>query len=305
MNRRLVYAASATALIGATMVAVSAPAGADPSAPAVAPLYREYVAMGDSYTASTGYSSLPTTEYVPVGCAQSRTDYPHQVAALLAVETFIDASCGGATIDDLTSPQNTAGGVNPPQLDRLTPTTDLVTIGIGGNDIGMVQIGIDCALAGVTLTSCKTKYTRGGADQVSVRIAATLNELETAVDAVHARSPHARVVLVNYLETVPDSGQSCYPLVPINPRDMAWFAAKFKEMNAMLATAAERTGAELVDTYTPTIGHNVCAAPTKRYVETLGVLTLNPIGSISAPLHPNRAGANAQSRIIHAWLAHG
>ena len=195
----------------------------------------------------------------------------------------------------LAGPQNTGLGLNAPQLDRLTPTTDLVTIGIGGNDIGLVQVSVECAFAGVTFTSCKARYTKGGVDRVSAKIAATQVELEAAVEAVRARSPHARVILVNYLESVPDSGLGCYPFVPVNPPDMVWLSAKYKEMNAMIAAAAANTGADLADTYTPTIGHSTCASPRTRYVETLGVLTVNPVGSISGPLHPNRAGAAAQA----------
>ena len=59
----------------------------------------------------------------------------------------------------------------------------------------------------------------------------------------------------------------------------------------------------LVDTYTPTIGHNACTLPTVRYVETAGVLSINPTVNIAAPLHPNVAGANAQSAIVGDAIA--
>ncbi len=300
MRTSLLGAVTATAVLGATLLAVPA-AGSEPEAP-VAPAYTEYVAMGDSFTSSTGFSALPDTRFVPIGCAQSRTDYPHLVAAMLQVPTFIDASCGGATIDNLAGPQRTFGGVNAPQLDRLTPTTDLVTIGISGNDIGMVQVSVECGVAGLTLTSCQAKFTKGGVDRVSAKIAETQVELEAAVEAVQARSPHARVILVNYLESVPDSGRACFPLVPVRQVDMPWLSAKYQEMNAMIAAAAANTGADLADTYTPSIGHSTCAPPRTRYVETVGVLTLNPIGSISAPLHPNRAGAVAQAAAVYAEI---
>jgi lysophospholipase L1-like esterase len=300
MRTSLLGAITATSLLGATLLAVPA-VGSEPVTP-VEPAYTEYVAMGDSFTASTGFSTLPDTRFVPIGCTQSKTDYPHQVAAMLQVATFVDASCGGATIDNLAGPQKTFGGINAPQLDRLTPTTDLVTIGISGNDIGMVQVSVECAIAGLTLTSCKAQNTKGGVDRVSARIAATQVELEAAVQAVKERSPHARVILVNYLESVPDSGRACFPLVPVRQVDMPWLSDKFKEMNAMIAAAAANTGADLADTYTPTIGHSVCAPPRTRYVETVGVLTLNPIGSISAPLHPNIAGATAQAAAVYAEI---
>ena len=293
--------ATVTALISATLLAVPVAGTAAP----VAPLYQEYVAMGDSFTSSTGFNTLPDTRFVPIGCAQAKTNYPHQVAAMLQVPTFTDASCGGATINNIAGPQGTFSGVNAPQLDRLTPTTDLVTIGISGNDIGLVQLSVACGVAGVTLTSCKAQNTKGGVDRVSAKIAETQVELEAAVEAVQARSPLARVVLVNYLESVPDNGRACFPLVPVRQVDMPWLSAKYQEMNTMIAAAAANTGADVADTYTPTIGHSTCAPPRTRYVETVGVITLNPVGSISAPLHPNIAGATAQAAAVYAAITAG
>jgi lysophospholipase L1-like esterase len=291
------------ALVCATAVVTTfaaSPAGAS------APAYQEYVALGDSYTASTGFNTLPDQTFVPLGCAQAVTDYPHQVATLLHVATFRDASCGGATTSDFTAPQSVPGGTNAPQFDRITPTTDLVTIGIGGNDVGLVGLAEECLQAGLTLQSCKANHTKNGVDDVSAKIAAARPKIEAAVNGARARAAaNVRIVVVNYLEAVPDNGKGCYPLVPLSPTDMAWFTQKYKEMNAMLAAAAAATNADLADTYSPTIGHNVCALPWVRYVETVTVVSLNPIGSIAAPLHPNVAGANAQSQLVFARIAQG
>jgi lysophospholipase L1-like esterase len=102
-----------------------------------ATVYHEYVALGDSYTSVPGLT-WPTTQFVPFGCAQSSNDYPHQVASSLGIANYRDASCGGATTDNMTQSQSTYVGTNAPQLDRLTASTDLVTLGIGGNDIGLI-----------------------------------------------------------------------------------------------------------------------------------------------------------------------
>lgn len=290
-------AAAATVLVGPAIAHADGTNG---------PSYAEYVALGDSYTSSSGFANLPDTSMVPLGCAQSQHDYPHQIAKLLHVGTFRDASCGGATTDDFTAAQSVLGGTNAPQYDRLTPATDLVTIGIGGNDVGLVGLATTCIQDSVTGTSCKQRYTSGGTDEISAKIAAAEPKIEAAITGVRARSPQARVVLVNYLDAVPDNGKACFPRVPISSgTDMAWFTAKFKEMNAMLAQAAEATGADLADTYAPTVGHDACQAPTVRYVEPLTVLSLNPVGSLSVPLHPNVSGANAQTQIVYDRIRQG
>lgn len=60
------------AAVTAGMTCLAGPAAASPG-----PTYN-YVALGDSYTAATGYDTLPDTSDVPLGCFQSRTDYPQR-----------------------------------------------------------------------------------------------------------------------------------------------------------------------------------------------------------------------------------
>lgn len=296
--RRLAVGLAAASAAATALISPASTAAADTSG------FQEYVALGDSFTASTGYGlpGLIDTRWVPLGCGQSRTDYPHQVARLLGVPKFTDASCGAATTRDFTHPQKTTSGeFTRPQYDRLTPTTDLVTIGIGGNDVGLVGLATDCLQAGLTGQSCRTKYNRGGVDRISEKVKAALPKVVAAVEGARERSPEADIYLVNYLESVPDNGKACYPFIPVSQRDMKWFSAKFKEMNAMLATAAEQSGAGLIDIYSPTIGHNACTGPTTRYVELTGV-SANPVGTVGVPMHPNQSGANAQSQLVYAHL---
>jgi hypothetical protein len=77
------------------------------------------------------------------------------VANVLHVAHFVDASCAGATTQDFTAAQDTALGDNAPQFDRLTKQTDLVTIGIGGNDTGLVPLAESCILDSLENASCQ------------------------------------------------------------------------------------------------------------------------------------------------------
>ena len=87
-------------LLSYNVAAVAAVAALAPAGAATPTTYKEYVALGDSYTSSTGFSMVPDQTFVPLGCAQSVSDYPHQVAGLLKVATVRDASCGGATTNN-------------------------------------------------------------------------------------------------------------------------------------------------------------------------------------------------------------
>jgi hypothetical protein len=300
-----------TAIVTATSVVVVVSASAH--AATSVPQYHDYVALGDSYTADVFTTFPPTTQYVPVGCAQSSTDYPHQVAKLLHVTKFYDASCGGSTTSDMTGSQSVAGGTNPPEFSHLTKQTDLVTIGIGGNDIGLVGDATGCfnlvptPVAGAPQGlggSCEAKDTAGGVDQIHQAILATAPKIATTLKAIQRRSPHARILLVNYLDAVPVNGQGCWPIVPVQNEDMAYFSAKFIEMNNMLGWMATLSHVQVVDVYRATIGHDVCQAPTVRYVEGLIPVSANP-PALNFPLHPNGAGAEAQTQAVYAAIESG
>lgn len=188
-------------------------------------------------------------------------------------------------------------------MDRVTARTTLVTIGIGGNDAGLIPLAHECLEAGLANRSCKAAHVRAGVDDTVERFTDLGPKIEAAIQGVRARAAtNVRILVVNYLEAVPDDGRGCYPTVPVRPVDAAWFSKKFKLLNATLANAAKKQHAQLVDTYTPTIGHNACAGPTTRYVELVGGPSSNPAFSLAAPMHPNIAGADAQTRIVAAAI---
>jgi hypothetical protein len=102
--------------------------------------------------------------------------------------------------------------------------------------------------------------------------------------AIHARAPSAKVHVVGYPVILPASGSGCWPTVPILPTDVSYLRAKEIELNAMLATRAAADGAFYVDTYTSSVGHDVCKGTGTKWVEGL-VPT-----SSAAPVHPNALG---------------
>jgi hypothetical protein len=294
-----------------TAVTALATAGAIPLAPVAADgapapdgAVQEYVALGDSWSADVVLldgNGLPDTTHAPIDCAQSHTNYPKLLAKELGVTTFRDATCGSATTDDFYSPQEglPLGGTNPAQFDRLTPTTDLVTVGIGGNDAGIASAAMDCLGVLPGQPGCKDAYApEGGEDRLARQIAEAEPKVVAALEEIHRRSPDARVLVVDYLAAVPE--HACYPRVPITEEDMAYLHATFLELNAMVRRAAAAGGAGFVDTFTPTLGHDVCRGPLTRYAEVFGPSVNGP--AVGVPAHPNSAGAAAQFRAVLAHL---
>jgi lysophospholipase L1-like esterase len=263
----------------ATVVPI-ATAGSAAAEPEQAPVQR-YVALGDSYAAGP-LVPIPTGE--PAGCLRSDHNYPSVVAQELGVADFHDVSCSGATTENITGPQSVPLGKNAPQLDALAPDTQLVTLSIGGNDIGFGDIVTECAKRSPlqpTGNACKDHYTAGGTDQLAQRIDEAAPKVEGVLAAIEERSPDARVLLVGYPSILPDEGPGCFPVVPFSPGDVAYLRGVEKELNAMLAAAA---GTGFVDTYTPSIGHDACQPPGTKWVE--GLVPTAP----AAPVHPNALG---------------
>jgi len=185
--------------------AAADPAGADPGHGKLG-VPEHYVALGDSYTAGPG---IPNQTPESGGCRRSDHNYPHLVAAALGVSEFDDVSCGSATTAHMTSPQPLPGGLtNGPQLDALAPDVDLVTLGIGGNDIGFGEIILTCAGHSVLLpvtAPCRHHYTRHG-DELGARIDATAPKVAAVLAAIRARAPAARILVVGYPVILPAAG---------------------------------------------------------------------------------------------------
>jgi lysophospholipase L1-like esterase len=275
-------------LATAIPLATAGPAAAEPEQGPV----QRYVALGDSYAAGP-LVPIPTGE--PAGCLRSDRNYPSVVAQGLGVSDFRDVSCSGATTENVTGPQSVPLGENPPQLDALAPDTQLVTISIGGNDIGFGDIVTECATRSPlqpTGSACKDHYTAGGSDELAQRIDAAAPKVAGVLAAIDERSPDARVLLVGYPAILPDEGPGCFPVVPFSPGDVDYLRGVEKELNAMLADEAARAGAEFVDTYAPSIGHDACQPPGTKWVE--GLVPTAP----AAPVHPNALGMKEIGGIV-------
>jgi lysophospholipase L1-like esterase len=168
----------------------------------------------------------------------------------------------------------------------VTPDTTIVSVGIGGNDIGFGEIVERCTnFAPPPIgTPCRAYFNAGGVDRLSQRIAETAPKIAALLDEIHVRAPDALVFVVGYPVILPHTGTGCWPLVPILPQDVPYLRAKHQELNQMLSQQAVVKGATFVDAYSSSIGHDVCQIPTVRWVE--GVVPTSP----AAPVHPNALG---------------
>ena len=288
LHRKIgVGCAIAGALLLCATLGLAAPAGA------ATPL--KYVSLGDSYTSAPNVGGLATG--APLDCLQSSGNYPHLVSQHLGA-ALADVSCAGADVQNMTSAQYLD---QPPQFNALSPSTQIVTLGIGGNDNNTFVGAIAACFTTDVLdifnigAPCKSVF---GSSFVN-NIASDASNIAAAIVGIHERSPGAKVFVVGYPDILPQSS-NCFFSIPLTTGDVAYLNNVEVTLNNMLRTQATSNGATFVDTFMPSIGHDACKSARVRYVEP--VIS----GSSGIILHPNTAGESADSvDVLNAMSAAG
>ncbi|MEV6284702.1 SGNH/GDSL hydrolase family protein [Kribbella sp. NPDC051770] len=265
---RAVAAFTALATLGALSVTGPAEAAAPdrPPAPPKA-AYTKYVALGDSYTSAP---LVPLPELLSLGCLRSTSNYPKLLAGMLHIWNVTDVSCGGADTTNMTQSQSTPLGVAAPQFNALTKDTDLVTLGIGGNDFGVFGRIIDTCPKLRDSDSkgapCKAHFTVDGVDTLKADIAKTQGRITEVAKAIKVKSPKATVVLIGYPKIAPEKG-TCPDILPFADGDYGYLYSIEQELNKAVANAAKAAGAQYLDTFGPSTGHDACAPDGQAWIQ--------------------------------------
>jgi lysophospholipase L1-like esterase len=226
------------------------------AAGAAVPRFERYVALGDSYTAAPLVPDTDTTN----GCLRSTNNYPALVAAALPGTELVDVSCSGADSASMVGFQQTNGETKPPQFDALTEDTDLVTIGIGGNDFNLFAtlVGTCAQLrsSDPTGSPCSDRYSDGASDELTRQLDDIRSHVAAVVAGIRKRAPRATVIVVGYPQIIPPRG-NCPDLLPLALGDYP-FA---RRISAGLADAVRKGArkAEFVDLFGPSAGHDICS----------------------------------------------
>ena len=252
----------------------------------------KYVALGDSYSAASGV--LPLDPAAPVQCLRSNLNYPHVVAERLGAD-LTDVTCGAAETGDFSAEQYS--GVAP-QLDALTPDTDLVTMTIGGNDSG-VFIGaiLSCGALGLASlgqgSPCADQF--GDSYEDTIRDT-TYPSLVKALKSVRAKAPSARIAILGYPWIMPEA-DGCYPQMPVAKGDVPYLRSLQATLNDAVRRAAEETGSIYVNFNQVSNGHDACQPNGTRWIEPVLAGT-NPV-----IVHPNALGESKMAEQALSVLA--
>lgn len=247
----------------------------------------EYVALGSSFAAGAGLG--PLQDRSPFACARSIGGYPPRLARLLHLE-IVDMSCGGAVADHLLHGGQFFQG---PQIRAITAQTRLVTITVGGNDVGYAgDLSMLAARHTDTLFGRAVRWSWSGPRSDAARDYAGLERrLIELIAAVHAKAPVARVVVATYPAIVPADG-TCSRL-GLSAQEAATMHEVGERLAQSTIAAAGKANALVVDMTALGRNHDACSAEPWTRGWTNGEI---------APFHPTALGAEAAARAIAAAL---
>jgi lysophospholipase L1-like esterase len=238
-----------------------------------------HVALGDSFSAGEG---APPYDAEPESCRRAEEAWPRLLDRAVARIVSVDLrACAGAQTEHLLDLWTSRGLEAQIPMDP-DPTVTLVTITIGGNDIGFGDIVLSCVLL-----TCSPEP---GSDDLEAR----LDALQTAlVEEVHpalvAAYPNADIVHVGYPHLA--------PLPTLDPEGCPWMSGEDQRLargivdalDDAVRDAAQRSGtARFVDVRTAFAGHELCTDDP----------WVNAIGLGAGGAHPNAAGQMALAEAV-------
>ena len=194
----------------------------------------DYVALGDSYAAGVGAG--------PLGfCGQSPLGYPELLDERKRIELTVNATCSGDTVGNVAA-----------ELGNLNDETDLVTLTVGGNDVGYQLVIGACGQGTAACEAAVTRAVLGAQDQLSAGLALLYGNVTTL-------APNAKVIVTGYPHLFsPEFGTTIsFPAVhpvtkepltlTLTPTEQQILNDGTDALNAVIRTQAELAGFTYVD----------------------------------------------------------
>jgi hypothetical protein len=308
-----------------------------------------YVALGDSFSSGEGARPyyVATNRRGVNECRRSthawsttipgnRADYRLDTAFLHPLARPAFPACSGALIEDLFQPRDHEGEAwsNPPgsQLASLAPDVDVVTMTIGGNDMGFGDLVRLCLI----LDSCDQRFIAGGLtieDWAMARIAEISGSGKGSLEDAYLAAANlgAVVYVLGYPDVLAASNESCalpestrnsylgrllFWLMPegypFQNSELRMFRRLSAALNGAIACSAKRAGvhAVITEVFDKFRGHEVCAHNTP-YINGLARilnLVIPPCRGCERnlnwkeTLHPNLAGQAAFAESLQEYV---
>jgi lysophospholipase L1-like esterase len=237
-------------------------------------------ALGDSY--SSGVGTPDPAPSIPA-CYRTPHAWPNLVGAALHWQV-VNLACSGAQTTDVTAP---FGGqaAQTDLLAALSPKPDVVTITIGGNDVGFGRVLAECFVS-----DCLRAVGQSEVAMVTV----LPDRLATTYRAVEAAAPDARLVVVGYPQLFPAHKSDVVGCAWLTNAERRALIRAGNLLNAVIAVEAWLAGATYVDVSRTLEGHELCTSDP----------WLVPLPADQAA-HPTVKGQQAiADRLSRLWLTH-
>jgi len=286
-----------------------------------------YVALGDSYSAGEGnppfqtgtnvtpplYDKNPVYTINPTAendtCHRSFNAYPELVQEVMPAIPLLFVACSGATTQNITSigqfPYSLVGD-NVPQISNLSPADSLVTLTIGGNNIGFSPAITNCIAD--TLNPSHPPYgscvfVRGFTSSILTSVQnleGTLEQTFTQIrNKVGGSASNTSIVVLGYPNLFPSSlpaatAFTCSARTLLTPADMVFFHEVGVKLDQVEQTAAAAAGVNFVPVTGAFAGHGVCSGD--QWINSVSLLNQE------YSLHPNAAGQRAYAGALANFL---
>lgn len=241
----------ATLVVLATALAVFVTAGSAAAA-------DTYAALGDSYSSGVGTASYTLDS----ACKRSVYAYPYLWTQKHPGTSLSFVACSGAKTSDVLATQ----------IQAVTSATTLVTMTIGGNDIGFANLIYQC-----TLSDCSAAL-----DSTRANLETSLGPaLDQVYAAVKARAAFAaKIIVLGYPRVF--SGATCFGTLGISATEESKANALADALDQVTAAHAAADGVTYESAISAFTGHAVCSSG--PWVNGLNLFNSGD------SYHPNRAG---------------
>lgn len=273
----------------------------------------KYVAMGDSY--SSGEGVLPFENDSDTGantCHRSVQAYPRLMQDSLDLGSTAFVACSGAVSDYIINDYNQEN-VELPQAVYMSEDAELVTISIGGNDIGFPDVMKACVAAS-SAQGCLDEIDTASDDVGDPSFSSDIEDMLTGIQSLGGTS--TEIVVVGYPQLFAAFGDisgSCTwgtaamhiaspTLVSnrtITEDEIDALRQVHDDLNGVLASAVGEINdshVHFVDPTTAFAGHEICGAASDWINEVALVVSTGDIAAAS--FHPNADGQAAYADLL-------
>lgn len=214
-----------------------------------------FTALGDSYASGVGSGGTTLNS----ACTRTSNTYPYQISLSRPNTSLAFVACSGAKTTNVMNNQ----------ISSVTSSTNVVTVEIGGNDIGFANLILAC-----TLGNCISQLSSTAAS-----IPTTLpSKLRTVYSAIAARAPLAKVIVVGYPD--PAGTKTCTSALGISSAEATGIHQVANVLSNTIQSTASAYGFSYVNALPAFTGHDVCSSSP----------WLNGMTFASSSYHPNKNG---------------